>query len=159
MSMKRQIAADGSIADPCFETAWQVSEHLLEVTRVALFENDVVAYCRRFDLPSEVATDIGVQILDSSRQVAELLAAVRRHVTAVKALDLRRHVTSARFVAPDVVHSTHESSWVLPGGVRSDGLAAESIAVFRDGLWRLRASHYATTGFPLLDRALSGGWR
>ena len=157
--MKTRAARDVVTADPRFETAWQVSEHLLEVTRVALFDNDVLAYCKRFDLPSEVATDIGVQILETSRQVAELLAAVRRHVRAIKAQDLCRKVTSARFVTPDIIHSTHESHWVLPGGVRSHGLAAEGIAVLRDGLWRIRASHYSVSGFPLLDRALSGGWR
>lgn len=157
--MKTRPDSDLIAADPCFETAWQVSDYLLEVTRMALFDNDVVAYCRRFDLPSEVATDLGVQILKTSSQVAEVLAGVRRHVKAVKAQDLCRKVTSARFVTPDMIHSTHESYWLLRGGVRSHSLAAEGIAVLRDGLWRIRASHYSVSGFPLLDRALSGCWK
>lgn len=144
--------------DPVFDTAWQVSAHLLEVTRVALVTGDADAYVQRFDLPSEVGTDFGVRMLERRADVLDVFDSVRRQMALVAAVDLKRVVTSARFFGADTMHSTFESTWVLPMGKTATTFGAEGIAVLRDGLWRIKASHYDAGELPLLMRALTGRW-
>ncbi|WP_425038198.1 hypothetical protein [Primorskyibacter sp. S187A] len=141
--------------DPEFETAEAVSNHLLVVTRDALFSGDMEAYCARFHIPSVLRTSETVTHITNKAQLEEIFQGMQRYIHDTGAIDLHRVVTSARFLSADKIECHFESRWVTANHHLSQPRRNSGIAELRHGRWTIMSSAYDVSNNALLHMALS----
>lgn len=144
--------------DPSFDTAIEVSDFMLEETRVALMDRDFDAFAMRCHFPQAMGTFQGVNMINSVEDFRPVFQAMCIHFDTTGVIDLRRKTLEANFVAPDIVEATFESRHLMAGFRLSDEIFAKGTLQLMDGRWLMTGCHYATkiTG---VSRALSCGGR
>ncbi|WP_425040771.1 hypothetical protein [Primorskyibacter sp. S187A] len=143
-----------SAKDPVFASAFDVCQHLLEVTRTAYMNRDADAFAARFITPQRIGTFDGDQVITTRQDVLAIFDEICGYLDRERVIDMNRRTIEAEFVAPDVVQATFVSQYVLPGYVLSNEVLTHSTQKLQDGIWRVADSYYATN-IPALTRALT----
>lgn len=137
-----------------FETAREVSEHLLERTRQALLtgaENDMVD-C--FSLPHDIQTFVGQRLITTEAELRSLFHAVTAHYRKIGVTDIVRHCVEAAFMDPHTVTATTETRLVNGNVIVQKPFPVFSVLKFRDGRWQVASSCYAIEDRPDHNAAL-----
>ena len=133
-----------------------VAEHLLQVTRDAMFagEDGVRTFLDCFWLPQRIATFTGEAMLETEADVLTVLRQTREHFRLHRITDLIRVVIATSWEGPDRYKMTHMTH-VMSGDLRiRDPYPAFSIHERRDGDWRICGSQYAVDDSAGHARAL-----
>ena len=141
-------------ADPEFNTAKEVADFLLDVTRKMILSGDTDGFLSRCRLPQTIGTFEGTRILTKPAELREIFENVGQHLAAIGALDMQRKTIAARFIDPDQVQSTFSSQYVLPGLQLTPETVAHGRLVRTQGIWQIAEHHYATVN-PSFERALA----
>ena len=142
-------------ADPLFETALQVSQHLLDVTADAYMNHDFEAWAKRFALPSILETFDNTRTIASVEDLRGIFDGMQRHFQNFGIIGLKRKAIEAQFVSETEVVTTFVSQHVMRNLQLTDQIAAHGTLRRTDGLWQVTAHQYATNNTSI-TRALAG---
>ena len=132
-----------------------VAEHLLRITRDAMFDGDEDTFVSCFWLPQRIATFTGEQIMESEAEVRTIFRQTQDHFHKHRITDIIRVVVSVAWDGPNRTKVTHMSH-LMSGDLRiREPYPAFSIHERRDGDWRVAASQYAVDDSAGHARALN----
>ena len=132
-----------------------IAEHLLRITRDAMFSDDATAFVDCFWLPQRIATFGGEQIIETEDELVTILRQTRAHFRLHRITDMIRVVVSVSWDGPHRYKMTHITH-LMSGDLRvRDPYPAFSIHERRDGVWRVAGSQYAVDDSKGHARALN----
>ena len=126
-----------------FETAREVSEHLLERTGQAMISGDKNAFLSCFSLPQEIQTFEGSRLITTEADLLQVFRAVRTHYEKIGITEMVRHCVEAAFSDPHTVIATHETRLVRGNVITQKPFPVLSVLRFDQSGWRIASSSYA----------------
>ena len=151
--MGRAESSGNSDFDPVFETAFEVSEWLLQVTRDAYLERNFDKFARRNLLPQTLGNFDGDKVIHTRAELERIFSAMLEHFQIHGITDLKRHTIAANFLSPTEIEATFVSQHVSRGYMLSEEIAVHGKAKLVDGLWKIAEGRYATN-IEQVSRAL-----
>ncbi|MCT4557164.1 MAG: hypothetical protein N4A61_03795 [Pelagimonas sp.] len=141
------------------QTAFDISQSLLDRTARAQMEDDFDAFFQHVTLPYSLAADGEQTIMHNRQEVQGTFDAVRAHYMSLGTTELKRMVTFALFDGPDIIHSTHETT-VLGDGVPVAPSFSTYVRYKRtDQGWRIQHSQFWLSDLPGVTEVLLGSAR
>ncbi|MEM8592888.1 MAG: hypothetical protein AAGF13_10215 [Pseudomonadota bacterium] len=135
-------------------SAVELTDEMLEATRLAYMSRDFALFAPNFRLPQLVGTFDGDTVV---RDEAELRAMFERMCAVheeMGVIDLYRKTLSAEFKDARTVHATFSSRHILKGHVLGEEVVASGL-MQRDGnRWQITESRFATR-LPAITSALT----
>lgn len=128
---------------PEFQTAREVSEHLLKVTADALLAQDFDSFANVFGLPQRMTTDGSEITLKTRSELGQTFHQTCAHFQSTGVTELRRICEAAEFNGPDRVEATHISHVIANGENIMPPYPVYSVLERINGQWKITASDYA----------------
>lgn len=130
-----------------FESASDVSEHLLARTGEAMMQDDFDAFAQCFILPYEIETVEGSKTIKTRSGLRLTFQAVRAHLVKHRVTMMARHCVSASFRNANEVAATHETRLISRDILVQEPYPAFSLLKRKDGQdWQI-----AYTSYVILD--------
>ncbi|MEM9306618.1 MAG: hypothetical protein AAGA74_04920 [Pseudomonadota bacterium] len=136
-------------------TAEEIADKLLFETGRGIMEGKYELFRSCFDLPNVIETAHCKRVVESEHDFRKTFDDVRRNYQQNGIIDAARLILSAKFLAADIVGSTHVSSLMLKNGeLFRKPYPVYSIIRKRAGLWKIVSSTYAILDWPEMNATL-----
>ena len=139
-----------------FKNPKDVSNDLLERTGAAMLEGDFETFADCFELPQEMDTFHGRNLVQTREELRAVFDAVLQYYRSMGVTEMARHCVEAEFVGPDTVQATHQSRLLAGTELVLTPYPALSVLKRKDGVWRVASCQYAISDAPDLNDALAG---
>ncbi|MEL7211591.1 MAG: hypothetical protein AAGK92_02945 [Pseudomonadota bacterium] len=133
-----------------------ISNDLLERTGAAMLSGDFDAFADCFELPQEMDTFHGRNLVETREDLRAIFDAVRQYYRSMGVTGMARHCVEAAYVDPDTVQATHQSRLLAGAELVLTPYPALSVLKQRGGVWRVASCQYAISDAPDLNDALAG---
>jgi hypothetical protein len=137
-----------------FQSARDVSEHLLNITGQALLENNVDDFLPCFGLPMDLQTLEEHRIIRTADDLRKIFFAVCKHYATIGLTDMARRCVEAEFKDPETVVSMHETRLITGNIITRSPFAVLSTLKFDGRDWRIVSCSYAIEDHPDHNAAL-----
>ncbi|MEY1556497.1 hypothetical protein AB3Y40_12770 [Yoonia sp. R2331] len=128
--------------DQKFETAKEVSEHLLHITAQALMARDFEAFADCFNLPQQMTTANSRIIVRNRDDLEQTFHSLCDHFESKGVTRLYRECVAALFQGPDRVEATHVSYVLKDGEDVVPPYPVFSVLERINGRWVITSSDY-----------------
>ncbi len=126
-----------------FNTAREVSEHLLEKTGQAILSDNAENFLTCFCLPNEIQTFDGRRLIKTAEELRQVFLAVTKHYATIGVTDMVRHCVEASFTDPHTVVAMHETRLITGNVITRNPFPALSVLKYNGSKWQIASSSYA----------------
>lgn len=127
------------------DRARHIAQDILARTGEAISAEDFDLFAVYFALPQELETADGRITVATPQALRQIFDRFQHHLKIKRVTTIERHCISAEFIAPDVIHTTHETRLVTGTSLAEEPYPVFSkIKKFASG-WKIT---FSQTAFP-----------
>lgn len=136
------------------QTAFEVSEMLLETTRVAIFNGDFDAFAACFHLSHLMESAGDKKVLKTREDLRDVFLSVTEDIARKRVTNLVRICEIAEYRGDPRIKATHMTHMMSGDQRVKEPFPSLYIIELIDGIWKVSASQYAVDKTTTVERPL-----